>query len=445
MTRPSSRQILALAVPAFGALVAEPLYVLYDLAVVGRLGVEQLAGIAVGGLILAQVSIQLTFLAYGTTARSARLFGAGNRRAAAQEGVQATWIALGAGLLIVAIMQGCAAPVARLIGGDDIGATAVEWLRIALFGVPLILIAIAGSGWMRGVSDTARPLWFVISGLALSAVLCPALVFGLGGLPDLGLVGSAVANVLGQAITAALFVYALWREKVGVKPDFAVIRAQLLLGRDLILRSLGFQVCFISAGAVAARFGAASVGAHQVVLQLWNLIALLLDSIAIAAQALVGKALGGGSVSAAKALAWQLTRWSMVLSLIVAALVAAGYSLLPAVLTPDDAVIANAHEVWWVLVALIPLGGVVFALDGVLLGAGDAAFLRNITLGSALAGFLPLIWLALALDWGLRGIWAGLAAFIVLRVVAVVWRTATGRWAITGSAIPRVEKGVVLD
>jgi Na+-driven multidrug efflux pump len=135
----------------------------------------------------------------------------------------------------------------------------------------------------------------------------------------------------------------------------------------------------------------------------------------------------------------------VVLSAGVAALIAAGYALIPGVLTPDPLVVDHTHEVWWILVAIIPLGGIVFALDGVLLGAGDAAYLRNITLASALAGFLPLIWLSLAFDWGLRGIWAGLAAFITLRVGAVVWRTGSGRWAVSGATIPKPEKGVVID
>lgn len=445
MSPTTSRQILRLAVPAFGALVAEPLYVLYDLAVVGRLGAQSLAGMAIGGLILAQVGAQLTFLAYGTTARSARLFGSGDRRGAAGEGVQSTWLALGIGVAIVAVMQALAQPVAGIIGGPDIASTAVEWLRVALFGVPLILVALAGSGWLRGVSDTARPLGYIAAGLVVSALLCPGLVHGWLMLPHLGVPGSAVANVAGQSVTAVLFLRALLAERVALRPDFVVMRDQLRLGRDLIARSLGFQVCFLSAGAVAARFGAAAVGAHQIVLQLWNLIALLLDSIAIAAQALVGAALGSGRVDEAKALAWRLTRWSAMLALVVAAAVAALYGLLPPLLAPDATVVSRAHEVWWILVALIPLGGIVFALDGVLLGAGDAAFLRNITLASALVGFLPLIWLSFAFEWGLRGIWAGLGAFITLRVLAVVWRTSSGRWAIAGARVPQVEKGAVLD
>ncbi|MET8874670.1 MATE family efflux transporter, partial [Nocardia sp. NPDC004604] len=269
------RRIIGLALPTLGVLVAEPIYLLFDLAVVGRLGALALAGLAVGGLILAQVSSQLTFLSYGTTARAARRHGAGDERGAIGEGVQATWVAVFAGTLILVVGQAVAVPLTNVIaGGGDIAGAALVWVRIALFGVPLILIAMAGNGWLRGVQETRRPLLFVIAGLLVSGMLCPMLVHGLLGAPRLELAGSAVANVTGQAVTAGLFLSALVRERVSLAPHWSVMRAQLVLGRDLIARSLAFQASFVSAAAVAARFGAASVAAHQLVLQLWNFLAL---------------------------------------------------------------------------------------------------------------------------------------------------------------------------
>jgi putative MATE family efflux protein len=434
--RPSARRILGLALPALGVLAAEPLYLLFDIAVVGHLNALALAGLAVGGLILAQVSTQLTFLSYGTTARASRLHGSGDERGAVAEGVQATWLAAGIGLAIVALVQVFARPVTGVIaGGDDIADAALSWLRVAVFGAPLILIAMAGNGWMRGVQNTLRPLRFVLAGLALSAVLCPVLVHGLAGAPRLELVGSAVANVVGQVVTAACFVVAIVRSGAPLRPQPAVMRAQLVLGRDLILRSLAFQACFLSAAAVAARFGAAAVAAHQVVLQLWNLVTLTLDSLAIAAQTLVGAALGAGLVSGAKGLARRLTAWSTVFAVLLAVVFALGHGVIPALFTGDVAVQDQIAVAWWFFVAIMPVAGVVFALDGVLLGAGDAAFLRNATLGCAVVGFLPLIWLSLVFDWGLAGIWTGLTVFMVLRMLAVVWRTASGRWAVGGADI----------
>ncbi|NNH74998.1 MATE family efflux transporter [Nocardia uniformis] len=432
------RRILGIAVPTLGVLVAEPLYLLFDMAVVGRLGALALAGLAVGGLVLAQLSSQLTFLSYGTTARASRRHGGGDERGAVGEGVQASWLALGVGLAIVAVLQVFAGPIVRAIaGGGEIAEEALPWLRIASFGVPLILLSMAGNGWMRGVQQTRRPLLYVVAGLALSAVLCPILVHGLLGAPRWGLEGSAVANVIGQLVTGGLFVQALLRARVSLAPHPEVMKAQLVLGRDLIARSLAFQACFVSAAAVAARFGAASVAAHQLVLQLWNFLALTLDSLAIAAQTLVGAALGASNARGAQALARRITGWSTVFAVLLAGVFALGYTAIPRLFTDDPSVLDRTQVVWWFFVAIIPIAGVVFALDGVLLGAGDAAFLRNATLGSALLGFLPAIWLSLAFDWGIAGIWSGLVAFMVLRLIAVSWRALSGKWATVGTEVPR--------
>jgi putative MATE family efflux protein len=251
------------------------------------------------------------------------------------------------------------------------------------------------------------------------------------------LVGSAVANVIGQTVAGALFVVALVRSGVPLRPSWPVMRAQLSLGRDLVLRSLAFQACFLSAAAVASRFGAASVAANQVVLHLWNLVSLTLDSLAIAAQTLVGAALGRADVPGATRLGWRLTVWSTVFALVLALLLAAGGPILPGLFTTDSSVVEQMQSIWWIFVAIIPLAGVVFALDGVLLGAGDAPFLRTATLACALVGFLPSIWLALAFDWGLRGIWFGLGIFVALRMAAVIGRFVSGRWAIAGADIQR--------
>ena len=426
----SAREVLRLAGPALPVLAAEPLYLLVDTAVVGRLGVVSLAGLAIGGVLFAQVTSQLNFLSYGTTARAARLHGAGRRDGAVAEGVQATWLALAVGVVVLGVGQLVARPVADVLsGGGEVADAAVSWLRTALFGAPLILVTLAGNGWMRGVQDTVSPLRYVLAGNGLSALACPLFVHVLGW----GLPGSAAANVLGQTLGAALFLTALARERVPVRPDPARMGAQLVLGRDLVARSLAFQACFLSAAAVAARFGPASVAAHQVVLQLWNFMALVLDAVAIAAQSLVGAALGAGGAERARALARQVTGYGLVLGVGFGALFAALVGVLPPVFTSDAAVLALVPIAWWFFVALQPVAGVVFALDGVLLGAGDAAFLRTTTLGAAVLGFLPLVWASLAFGWGLAGIWSGLAAFMLLRLVAVGLRARSGRWAVPGA------------
>ncbi|GAB3275292.1 MATE family efflux transporter [Parasphingorhabdus pacifica] len=429
--RVSPRRVLGLAVPALGVLAAEPLYVLVDTAVVGHLGAVSLAGLALGGTLFTLVSTQLTFLSYGTTARTARLHGAGRRRDAVAEGVQASWLGIAVGVVLLLLAQLFAVPVANALAGPGLIADAASsWLRIALIGAPMVLVTMAGNGWMRGVQDTVRPLRYVLAGNVVSAILCPVLVYPVGW----GLEGSAVANLVGQAIAASLFLRALVVERVPLKPDLAVMRAQLGMGRDLVLRTLAFQACFLSATSVAARTGAETAAAHQVVWQLWTFLSLVLDSLAIAAQSLVGAALGGETARRAKGIARQITWYGLVFGIVLGVVFAGLSGLLPKVFTADAGVLAEIPHAWWFFVALQPIAGVVFALDGVFLGAGDAAYLRTATLLSAAIGYLPLIWLSLAFGWGLAGIWTGLSLFMVLRLVTLLLRARSGKWAVVGTA-----------
>ena len=428
--RVSLRQVLGLAVPALGVLAAEPLYLLVDTAVVGHLGAVPLGALSVGAIVLAQVSTQLVFLSYGTTARTARLHGAGRRTEAVAEGVQATWLALTAGLVLVGVGQLLAVPIAELLAGrGEVAGAAVGWLRIALCGTPFILVTMAGNGWMRGVQDAGRPLRYVLAGNGISALLCPLLVYGFGW----GLEGSAIANVTAQVISASMFLRALHVERVPLRPEPAKMRAQLALGRDLVLRSLAFQACFVSATTVAAHHSTAAVGAHQIVLQLWSFLAMVLDSLAIAAQSLVGAALGANDSRRARGLSWQVTGYGLVFGCVLGLVFAALAGVLPHVFTSDTSVLGEIPHAWWFFVALQPIAGAVFALDGVLLGAGDAAYLRTATIFAAATGFLPFVWLSFAFDWGLAGIWTGLSVFMLVRLGTVVLRARSGRWAVLGA------------
>ncbi|BCJ57860.1 MATE family efflux transporter [Micromonospora endophytica] len=426
----SPRRIAALALPALVVLAAEPLYILVDTAVVGHLGRVPLAAVAVGGTVMTLTAWLGTVVAYGTTGRAARRFGAGDRAAAVAEGVQSSWLALGVGLLVVVGMQfGGGALAGALAGGGEVGQAAAEWLRIAAFGAPGLLLAAAGNGWLRGVQDTRRPLFFVVGPNLLSAVLCPVLVYPVG----MGLIGSAVANVIAQTLSGVLFAAALVAERVALRPRPRVIRQQLVLSRDLLIRGVAFQASFLSATAVAARFGAATVGAHQIAVQLWFFAALVLDALAIAAQALVGAALGAGDAAVARALARRIAWFGAVCGAAFAGLALAGAGVVPTWFTPEQAVHEQALVAWPWFVAMLPLAGVVFALDGVLIGAGDIRYLRNLTVAGALGGFLPAIWLAYAFDLGLGGIWAGLMLFVVIRLVALLLRLRSGAWAVTGA------------
>ena len=422
-------KILALALPALGVLAANPLYLLLDTAVVGRLGTAELAALAAGTTIQSTVTTQLTFLSYGTTARSSRLFGAGKREAAVAEGVQATWVALGVGFALATIIWLFAQPIALALTND--AATAQEsarWMHVSAFAIPLTLIIMAGNGWMRGVQNTRLPFLLTLCGLIPGAIALPILV------GKFGLIGSAMANLLGMGITAALFLTMLLREHAGSwGPRWHVMREQLVLGRDLILRSLSFQISFLAAAAVAGRFGVATLAAHQILLQLWNFLTLVLDSMAIAAQTLTGASLGKGRVAEARSVGAQATRFSVGFGVVLALVFTLFDAPLQSIFTQDPAVHDALTIPWWLLIAMIVTGGVVFALDGVLLGAGDAAYLRNITIASVLGAFLPLTLLSVAFGWGLAGIWAGHLASVLLRLVGVVIRFRGDEWAQTGA------------
>ena len=427
-----TRRLIGLAASAFVVLAAEPLFLLVDTAVVGHLGRVALAGLGAGGTLMGLLAIVGTSLAYGTTGRAARWYGAGRRDAAVNEGVQASWLAVLLGLAGVVAGELFVGWATRAIAGDGPAAdAAASWLRVAVLGLPGILLVFAGNGWLRGVQDTRTPVVVVAVANLTSAAASPLLVYPAG----LGLTGSAWANVLAQWLGGAVCLAAIRRERTASRPQWSVMRRQLVVSRDLVIRSAAFQVAFLTAAAVAGRAGAAQLAAHQVGLQLSNLIALLLDSFAIAAQSLVGAALGGGDVGVARSTAWRVSRYGLGAGVVFAALFGVGWFVLPGLFTDDPAVHHQIGVLWPWLVGMTPVAGVVYALDGVLLGAGDNAFIRTVTVVSALLGYVPLSVASAVFGWGLRGVWAGLALFIAFRFVGMVWRTWSGRWLRVGAAL----------
>lgn len=405
-----------------------PLYLLLDTAVVGRLGAEQLAALGAAAAVQSVVTTQLTFLSYGTTARSSRLFGSGKKDEAVAEGVQATYVALIVGFALACVMWFFGGQIALwMTGNPETAELTAAWLHVAALAIPITLVEMAGNGWLRGIQDTKKPLYFTLAGLIPGAIAVPIFVH------FWGLVGSAWANVLGMGIIAVLFLLEMKKQHtVSWRLRPSVIKRQLVLGRDLIIRSASLQVAFLSAAAVAARFGTSPLAAHQVMLQIWNFLTLVLDSLAIAAQTLIGAALGAKSVDTARSAGQKIIGYSVIFSGGLAAVFALGAAFIPRIFTNDEAVLEAMRIPWWIMIAMIVAGGVLFAIDGVLLGAGDAAFLRTITVGSVIVGFLPGILIAYFLDLGLAGIWCGLAAFIGLRTIAVVFRFYSMRWAVVG-------------
>ena len=294
---PTDREVLRLAVPALGALIAEPLYVLGDTAIVGHLGTVPLAGLALGGLLLSEIFGFCTFLEYGTTARAARLYGADRHAEALDVGVQATWLAVAMGLALIVAIELAAAPVIHLLGGGHTAAAheAIEWIRIAALGAPMVLITAAAQGWLRAFQDTITPLIVIGVANVASIALSATLIIGFG----FGIEGSAIANVVAQSASGLVFLALLRHKGAPLAPSWARMRTQLAAAGDLSVRTLAFFAAFTLATAAAARMGDAQLAAQQIGVQLWTFCALFLDATAIAAQALVGRLLGASALTVA--------------------------------------------------------------------------------------------------------------------------------------------------
>ena len=415
------RELLRLALPALGALAAEPLYLLVDTAIVGHLGTPQLAALALAATVLGTSVNLCIFLTYGTTARVARLHGAGDERAAAAVAPQAVWLATAIGVVLGLALAVLAGPLIELIGGEGrTAALAERYLRISAAGVPLALIALAGQGWLRGVGDLRTPLKIVVAAQVVNVVLEVLFVYGFGW----GLDGSAAGTVIAQLGMGGAFAWLLLRGARERRPRWARMRPLLSIGAQLLVRTGALLACFAAATLVLAGAGAPSLAAHQIAYGLFLFGALVLDALAIGGQVLVGRALGARDVAAARAAGREAIRWSLGAGAIMGGLLALGHDVLPRAFTDDPAVLARAQDMWWLFCALWPLAGVVFALDGILIGASDAGFLAAAMVGAA-ALYLPLV----ATMDSIAGVWVALCVLMAARGAPLLVRFATGRWA----------------
>jgi MATE family, multidrug efflux pump len=426
--KPLDREVFALAIPALGALAAEPLYVLVDTAIVGHLGTTQLASLAIAATVLSTGFTILNFLTYGTTAQVARLHGAGRDRDAAALGSQALWLALFLGLVLLVATQVLAPPAVNLMGGEDeVADGAVLYLRIAAIGGPFFMIAAAGQGFLRGMGDLRTPLIILVLAHAVNVVLELLFVYGFGW----GLAGSAWGTVIAQAGMGLAFVQV--QRRAGFEPPIlALMRPLIRIGSEIAVRTGALLGSFLVASAVLARVGAASLAAHQIAFQLFVFLALVLDALAIAAQVMVGRLLGAGDAARARAAATRVIVWSAVVGAGFGLVLVALIDVLPHAFTDDAQVVEQAQEIWLLFAALMPLNGVVFALDGILIGAGDTRFLMWGMLLSA-AVYIPVALLALDQGWGIKGVWWGLAGLIGMRALTCGLRFLGSRWVLTGA------------
>ena len=426
------RDIVRLALPALGALAAEPLYVLVDTAVVGHLGRSELAALGLASVVLSGVFSIFNFLQYGTTAHVARATGAGQERAARQLGGQALWLSVVLGAVVAAATAVASRPVVEAMGGEgETAEHALTYLRIMTLGLPFAFLALGASGYLRGLADLRTPLLVVVWANVANVVIELLFVYGFGW----GIAGSAWGTVLAQAGMGVAFVVVVRRSVAGgdVRPRWLLARRLLTLGRHIFVRTSALMASFVLAGAVAARFGDASLAAHQVAFQLWIFLALVLDSIAIAGQIIVGRALGAGTADDAWEASTRMVWLSVATGAVFAAVLLALVDVLPRAFTGDDAVLAACAALWPLFALMQPLNGAVFALDGILIGAGDGRYLMWSMLAS-LACCAVALALALELGWGIRGVWAALVVLIVVRLATLGVRFRGRRWAVTGWA-----------
>lgn len=418
------RRIISLAVPALGSLAVEPVYVLVDTAIVGRIGTEELAGLAVAATVLSFVFAGANFLTYGTTERVARRLGAGDRADAANVGVQAIWLALLFGVPAAPLLYAAAGPLSRVLGADgEVLDHATTYLSISAIGVPFFLVTLAAQGVLRGASQYITPLWILLGANVLNLLIELVLVFGL----DMGVAGSALSTVIAQVGAAAVFVAILLprlRAASVRRPTRAGIAPLMVAGRHLLLRVGSMLVVFGGATAIAGRIDDPTLAAHQIVMSMFIFLALSLDALAVPAQTIVAEELGRDGRATAALVAGRVVRLSIILGVGVGVLVAALAPVLPHLFTGETGVADRATGgLWWLALILVP-GAVAFAHDGILIGAGDYRFLGRAALGYLLA-VAPLGAVILAVpELGIAGVWGTLLLWMVLRAAVNHRRTA---------------------
>jgi putative MATE family efflux protein len=430
------RDILRLAVPALGALAAEPLYLLADTAIVGHLGTPQLAALALAGSVLGAVVTLCNFLTYGTTAQVARLHGAGQEARAGEIAAQALWLALGIGIIMVILVVALAGPLMVLIGGSGhVADLAARYLRISALGLPAALTALAAQGYLRGVGNLRSPLVVVIVANIINIVLELVFVYAFGW----GMDGSAAGTVIAQAGMGVAFALFLLKAPATTRrPHAQQLKSLARTGGHIVVRTGSLLLAFLIAGAVLARAGDDSLGAHQIAFQIFIFLALVLDAIAIAGQVLVGRMLGAGDADGALAAARRMCEWSLAGGCAMAIGLLATRNVLPHAFSSDGGVLARARELWPLFALMQPISALVFALDGILLGAGDTRYLAYAMAFSALAIFVPIALLSLHFQWGVVGVWWGLNALMLARLATIGARFLGRRWLVVGATAARV-------
>ena len=416
-----------------GALVAEPLYLLADTAVVGHLGTLPLGGLAVASAALLLIYGLCFFLAYGTTATVARFTGAGEPLKAANQAIQSLWLAFFLGLGIAIIGSLTSDPLLRALGATgELLDQARIYLEISMLGAPAMLIMLAGVGYLRGIKDTVRPLWVAVGTALLNLCLELILIYGFG--KNIG--ASAAATVISQWVGAATYLFWIWQSigglKISLLPKLLALRRLLKDSSELLIRNLSLTTSFVVATSMAARLGNVDVAAHEVGFQAWFFLSMTMDAIAIAAQALIGNLLGAGKAEEARLMGRRAILWSTGIGAFAGCVLAISHDSFTEIFSADNAVVELGSFIVLHVAAMAPLSGVAFALDGILIGAGDQRFLAKAMLFSAMIS-IPLMLIVGVNDFGIGWIWGSIWVLMATRAAVLYLRFRSNKWQRLGS------------
>jgi MATE family multidrug resistance protein len=417
--RQLDRRIFALAIPAVGALAADPLLSLVDTAFVAGLGASALATLGVTSAIFGFAFVLFNFLAYATTPLVASAIGRGDQDGARQVVGRALFLAVTLGAVSTAVLLVLAEPLVRVMqAGPDVIDPAVSYLRIRALAAPAVLIVTAGHGAFRGLQDTRTPLLVAVLANLINVVLDPVLIYAL----DFGVAGAAAASALAQ-YAAAIWMWRKLRTRLGPihagLGRSAHLASLLTAGGILTIRTLLLVLTLTLGTAAAASVGTPAVAAHQVVRETWFLTAMLTDGLAIAAQALVAEYLGRGDEVSIAAINRRLLWWGLLVGAIVAAGWLVGAPLLAAGFAPTAEVGGLIEDAARIAGLLAPAAAIVWVLDGIVMGRMAFKGLIASTGAGLLAG-ATVFYLTANYGWGLPGVWWGMSAMIVARLMVLV-------------------------
>lgn|GEM_PF-342665 len=430
------KEILRLAIPAMLALASTPLLSIGETAMIGRLGAEPLAARAIGAALTGAIYWVFAFLTFGSTTLIGHHYGAGDVKACGETYLHGLFLAVIGGAAIAAVCIVFAPELYRLMGADDkVAELGARYFRVYIAGAPCTLIMLASVGFFRGVQNTRTPMVLAFFTNGLQLILGYGLIYGHFGLPRLELLGAAVAAVIAQSAGALTYVgsFFLGRETAPYRQISSQICKERLvplfrIGQDLAIRTGALRGSLVFATATAARMGAVTLSAYEIAFQLFMLCSEVIDGLAVAGQALVAKYLGSGQRSTAFRMGKIVTACGAVVGVGFALFFLATREPILQFFTSSTQVHATLTFELFVLVGLMqPFNGIVFVLDGLLIGAKDTRYLMWAMLAGGLGLFVPIAWLSLRQGWGLTGLLIGISALMAWRLLTNGYRFGTWR------------------